>query len=169
MSNTSVSAPHPLVWLITGCTSGFGHLFISAILARGDKVIATARNTSSLADYASNENVRLLQLDVTDPQDALDSKAAAATEYFGEVDVLVNNAGYVLSGVWEEVSHEELIDQFNTNFFGHINVTRAFLPHMRTRQSGTIVFMSSIAGWLGVAAGGPYSASKFALEGMVLI
>lgn len=66
------------------------------------------------------------------------------------------------------LSHEELLDQFRTNFFGQINVTRAFLPHMRHRQSGTIVFMSSIAGWLGVAAGGPYSASKFALEGMAL-
>lgn len=103
MSEVPTSDRRPLVWLITGCTSGFGQLFVSAVLARGDKVIATARNTTSLTDYASDENVRLLQLDVTDPQDVLDTKAAAATKYFGRIDVLVNNAGYVLSGVWEQV------------------------------------------------------------------
>lgn len=64
------------------------------------------------------------------------------------------------------VSHDEVLEQFRTNFFGQIDVTREFLPHMRSRRSGTIIFMSSIAGWLGVAAGGPYSASKFALEGI---
>ncbi|KAI9372226.1 hypothetical protein BJX61DRAFT_553082 [Aspergillus egyptiacus] len=167
MSNKSSISAGPLVWLITGCTSGFGQLFVSAIRARGDRVIATARNIASLAQFADTEGVFLLQLDVTDSQDELNRKAVAAIQHFGQIDVLVNNAGYVLSGVWEEVSHDEAVEQFRTNFFGHINVTRAFLPHMRSRRSGTILFMSSIAGWMGVAAGGPYSASKFALEGAV--
>ncbi|KAL2826254.1 hypothetical protein BDW59DRAFT_179603 [Aspergillus cavernicola] len=167
MSTNSTAKTRPLVWLVTGCTSGFGRLFVPAILARGDRVIATARDIESLPEISNTKDVFLLQLDVTDSQESLYAKAATAIERFGEVNVLVNNAGYVLSGVWEEVSHEQVVDQFRTNFFGHMNVTRAFLPNMRSRRSGTVVFMSSIAGWLGVAAGGPYSASKFALEGAV--
>ncbi|KAL4876849.1 hypothetical protein BJY04DRAFT_231304 [Aspergillus karnatakaensis] len=156
-----------LVWFITGCSSGFGNLFVPAILARGDKVIATARNASSLDEFKDSDNVRILQLDVTASPDELAAKAADAVDLFGRVDVLVNNAGYVLSGVWEEVSHDQVLDQMQTNLFGQMNVARAFLPHMRKRRAGTMVFMGSIAGWLGVAAGGPYSASKFALEGAV--
>ncbi|KUL85797.1 hypothetical protein ZTR_07358 [Talaromyces verruculosus] len=108
-----------------------------------------------------------MQLDVTESQETLDGKVAQALELFGRIDVLVNNAGYVMSGVWEEVSHEHTIEQFNTNVFGVLNLTRAILPHMRSRRSGTIVFISSIAGWRGAAAMGPYSSSKFALEGAV--
>ncbi|CEL10325.1 hypothetical protein ASPCAL13446 [Aspergillus calidoustus] len=165
MSDNSSSHNRPRVWLITGCTSGFGKLFVSAIVARGDKVIATARNVSALDEFRDTPNVRLLNLDVTATQDELNATAATALELFGGVDVLVNNAGYVLSGAWEELTHEQVLHQFQTNFFGQMNVTRVFVPHMRCRGSGTIIFMSSIAGWLGVAAGGPYSASKFALEG----
>ncbi|KAL2834557.1 hypothetical protein BJY01DRAFT_224307 [Aspergillus pseudoustus] len=155
------------VWLITGCTSGFGKLFVSAIVARGDKVIATARNISTLEEFRDIPHVRLLDIDVTATQDELNGKATETLSLFGRVDLLVNNAGYVLSGAWEELTHEQVLHQFQTNFFGQMNITRAFLPHMRSRGSGTIIFMSSIAGWLGVAAGGPYSASKFALEGAV--
>ncbi|PLB50103.1 NAD(P)-binding protein [Aspergillus steynii IBT 23096] len=161
--------PHrpPRVWLLTGCSSGFGKLMVPAITARGDAVVATARNIATLADLADQDNVRLLQLDVTASQDVLDETIATAIALFGQIDVLVHNAGYVLSGVWEEVSHSQVLEQFNTNFFGPMNLTRALLPHLRTRRTGTIIFMSSIAGWLGVAAGGPYSASKFALEGAI--
>ncbi|KAF9889462.1 hypothetical protein FE257_007364 [Aspergillus nanangensis] len=155
------------VWLVTGCSSGFGQQFIPAIIARGDQVVATARNTSSLENLWPEDSVRTLQLDVTSPQEVLNEKAHQAISIFGHIDVVVNNAGYVQSGVWEEISHEQLLNQFNTNVFGPLNVTRAFLPHMRARNQGSIVFMSSISGWLGVAAGGPYSASKFALEGAV--
>ncbi|KAJ6092311.1 Glucose/ribitol dehydrogenase [Penicillium canescens] len=157
----------PRVWLITGCSSGFGKLFVSATIARGDRVIATARDVSTLREFAQCDNVKLLQLNVTDSQDALDNKISEAIAMFGQIDVLVNNAGYVLYGVWEELSQSQIVDQFNTNIFGPLNLTRALLPHMRARQHGTVLFMSSIAGWKGVAVGGPYSASKFALEGAV--
>ncbi|KAJ5518226.1 Glucose/ribitol dehydrogenase [Penicillium expansum] len=163
----SKSARGRSVWFITGCSSGFGKIFVSAILAQGDRVIATARNINSLSDFAHSENVKLLELDITDSQHALNEKVSKAIAMFGQIDVLVNNAGYVVSGVLEELSQSQILDQFNTNVFGPLNLTRAVLPHMRSRQSGTVIFMSSIAGWKGVAVGGPYSASKFALEGFV--
>jgi NADP-dependent 3-hydroxy acid dehydrogenase YdfG len=92
------------VWLITGCSSGFGQLFIPAILARHERVIATARDTNSLGELPlHHSNLRTLHLDVTASQEILDDKVAQALELFGRIDVLVNNAGYVMSGVWEEV------------------------------------------------------------------
>ncbi|KAJ5515010.1 Glucose/ribitol dehydrogenase [Penicillium fimorum] len=157
----------PRVWFITGCSSGFGKIFVSAILASGDRVIATARDITTLSDFAHCDNVKLLELDITESQDSLNENVSKAIAMFGHIDVLINNAGYVLSGVLEELSQSQILDQFNTNVFGPLNLTRAVLPHMRARQSGTIIFMSSIAAWKGVAVGGPYSASKFALEGFV--
>lgn len=97
---TSVSSR---VWLITGCSSGFGKLFISAILARGDRVIATARDVSALSDFTECDNVRLLQLNVMDSQDVPNGKSSEAIAIFGQIDVLVNDAGFVLYGVWEEL------------------------------------------------------------------
>ncbi|KAJ5685531.1 hypothetical protein N7536_008150 [Penicillium majusculum] len=163
----SKSRRSPRVWLITGCSSGFGKIFVSAILAWGDRVIATARDISTLSNFAHCDDVELLELDITDSQHVLNDKVSKAIAMFGQIDVLVNNAGYVLSGVLEELNKPQILDQFNTNVFGPLNLTRAVLPHMRSRQSGTIIFMSSIAAWKGVAIGGPYSASKFALEGFV--
>lgn len=92
------------VWLVTGCSSGFGQLFVPAIVARGDKVIATARNISSLAVHSDDENVRSLQLDVTVSQEDLNLKVQEALSLFGRIDVLVNNAGYLTPGVWEQVT-----------------------------------------------------------------
>lgn len=92
------------VWLITGCSSGFGQLFVPAIVARGDKVIATARNISSLQAHSDDANVRLLQLDVTASQKDLNLKVQEALSLFGKIDVLVNNAGYLTPGVWEHVT-----------------------------------------------------------------
>lgn len=95
----------PRVWFLTGCSSGFGRLFVSAILTRGDKVIATARDISTLSDFTHNENVHLMSLDITASQDVLNDASAEAVGVFGQIDVLVNNAGYVLSGVWEETRY----------------------------------------------------------------
>ncbi|KAH7131715.1 hypothetical protein B0J13DRAFT_598120 [Dactylonectria estremocensis] len=162
-----VASQEPNVWLITGCSRGFGRSLISAVLARGDKVIATTRKVSDLSDTRDNANIRVLSLDVTAAQEVLQEKVKEAQSFFGKIDVLVNNAGYVLSGVWEELSPDEIQHQFNTNFFGALNVTRAVLPFMRSQRKGTILFMGSISGWHALAAGGPYSASKFALEGAV--
>ncbi|KAE8345035.1 hypothetical protein BDV24DRAFT_148475 [Aspergillus arachidicola] len=155
----------PKVWCVTGCSSGFGREFISAITARGDKVIATARDINTLTEYTNHDNIRLMQLDVTAPKEVLKEVVDKAISIFGHVDILINNAGYVLSGVWEESSQSQVVSQFQTNVFGPLELTSVFLPHMRSRGRGTVIFMSSVAGWLGVAVGGPYSASKFALEG----
>ncbi|KAI9168088.1 Oxidoreductase BOA17 [Paramyrothecium foliicola] len=159
--------PSSKVWLVTGCSSGFGIQIVNAALARGDRVIATARHFASLIHLEGTSNVELLELDVTDSESVLRQKVEAAVSAFGHIDFLVNNAGYVLSGVWEELSPESVQHQFHTNLFGALNVTRAILPHMRARRSGVVFFMGSISGWHGVAAGGGYSASKFALEGAV--
>ncbi|KAK5062655.1 hypothetical protein LTR84_004728 [Exophiala bonariae] len=155
------------VWLVTGCSSGLGKLLVLAIVARGDRVIATARNVAALKQFEDNPGVRTLQLDVTAEQDIIDAKVHDALGKFGQIDVLVNNAGFVGSGVWEEVSHKDALRQFETNFFGAMNMTRSVLPLFRSRKSGTLLFVSSIAAWLGVGAGGLYSSSKFALEGAV--
>lgn len=91
------------VWLITGCSTGFGRAFIPAILARGDKVVATARRIESIQDL-QQENVRIMQLDVTASQAILNDKFVEASSFFGGCDVLVNNAGIVVVGVWEELT-----------------------------------------------------------------
>ena len=90
-------------WLVTGCSTGFGRDFIPAILARGDQVVATARNLAALNDFADQPSVKVMQVDVTASQDILDARISDAVALFGKIDVLVNNAGFVGSGVWEEV------------------------------------------------------------------
>ena len=91
------------VWLVTGCSQGFGELFVSSIVARGDKVVATARNVDAIRHLEAEGRVSVMQLDVTDSEANLRQKAVQAIARFGQCDVLVNNAGYVLSGVWEEL------------------------------------------------------------------
>ncbi|KAF1984619.1 NAD(P)-binding protein [Aulographum hederae CBS 113979] len=166
----------PKTWLITGCSSGFGRHLVHALLTTtDDKVIATARRIEDL-DYirsipGGEGRAVAVRLDVTEGfegvRGAIDGavRSGSGEGEGGRVDVLVNNAGFVVSGVWEEVSHEETTRQLETNFFGAMKVTRAVLPYMRKARSGVILFMGSISGWHGVGAGGPYSASKFALEG----
>ena len=100
---SSMPRSTPLVWLITGCSTGFGRTLVPAILARGDNVIATARKLSDLSYVEDLEGAKALQLDVTASEDIVREKAESALNLFGRVDVLVNNAGYVMSGVWEEV------------------------------------------------------------------
>ena len=102
MSQTT-SNENSKVWLVTGCSSGFGRSFVPAILARGDKVIATARSATGLAGIDTTDHSRTLLLDVTATQQVINEKVKEATEFFGRIDVLVNNAGYLASGVWEEV------------------------------------------------------------------
>ncbi|KAJ7598473.1 short chain dehydrogenase [Mycena floridula] len=157
----------PLVWFITGTSTGIGRMLAEAALARGDKVIATARarSLSQIADLKS-KGADILELDVTASVDKLNEIAKAAVAIHGRVDVLVNNAGYMLVGAIEENTPEESFDQFNTNVFGALNVARAFLPYMRERRSGTIFWTGSICGWQSLAAGGMYVATKWALKGL---
>ncbi|KAF5675574.1 Zn(II)2Cys6 transcription factor [Fusarium denticulatum] len=153
-----------LVWLVTGCSSGFGSEFVHQILSRGDKVIATARNSARIESLAS-QAAAVLELDVTDSQDGIDQIIAKAIAIYERIDVLVNNAGFIAAGSWEDLSYNEFVSSFETNVFGPIKVTRAVLPHMRARKSGTMVFISSLSGWIGHQFTGAYAGSKFALEG----
>lgn len=93
----------PLVWLVTGCSSGFGRVFVEQILARGDRVIATARRAESIEDLRSN-GAAVLQLDVTSNQETVNEIMAKAIAIYGHIDVLVNNAAYIAVGAWEDVS-----------------------------------------------------------------
>lgn len=154
------------VWFITGCSTGFGREMAEQLLRRGDKVVATARNPEQIANlgYHYQDRALILPLDVTDPS-AIDSAVTAALEKFGRVDVLVNNAGYGICGGIEETTEAEFMPVFETNVFGLIRLTRAFLPHFREQRSGNIVNLSSIAGLIGGAGWGYYNASKFAVNG----
>jgi NAD(P)-dependent dehydrogenase (short-subunit alcohol dehydrogenase family) len=152
------------VWLITGCSSGFGRALAEAALARGDRVVATARRPESLADLAG-ENVLVVPLDVT-REDQVEAAVRAALERFGRIDVLVNNAGYGSVGAVEEIDLGELRALMETMFVGAVALTQAVLPHMRAQRSGTIVQISSQGGQLAFAGVGAYCAAKFALEGL---
>ncbi|KAL4789851.1 hypothetical protein BDV19DRAFT_382808 [Aspergillus venezuelensis] len=152
-------------WLITGTTSGFGREFVSQLLARGDKVIATARKVAKIADLKNlGANVAVLELDVTSSQSELNDKVKEAMSIFGGVDVLVNNAGFTQFGFLEEMSESDYPAQFTTNLFGPVNLTRSFLPHFRARGSGVIVNIGSMSAWETCPGLGAYSASKAALR-----
>src|SRR5262245_24286871 len=149
-------------WFITGASRGFGALIMEAAFASDDAVIATARDPSSIADHP---RLLKLPLDVTNEGQARDA-VARAIEKFGSIDVLVNNAGYGLLGAVEEGNAIETEQVFATNVFGLLNVTRAVLPHMRSRRGGHIINMSSIGGYASYAGWGVYCATKFAVEGI---
>ena len=155
------------VWFITGCSTGFGLLLAHEVLKRGERVIATARDASKLDDLQTlyPDTARTFKLDVTKP-DEIESVARVALTAFGHVDVLVNNAGYGVNGAIEEVTEDEFEPMFQTNLYGLIRVTKAFLPHFRERRSGHIFNFSSIGGLIGGAGWGFYSATKFAVEGL---
>ena len=154
------------VWFITGTSSGFGRIFAEQILANGDKVVATARKPAVLQDLIEKYPGAALavKLDVTNAADAK-SAVQTAVQAFGRIDVLVNNAGYALTGATEETSDAQIRHQFDTNYFGAINVTREVLPVMRRQESGHIVNIGSVVGFAAFASLGSYSATKFALEG----
>ncbi|KAK8058596.1 NAD(P)-binding protein [Apiospora phragmitis] len=154
------------VWLITGCSSGLGARLAHRVLARGDRVIATARRVETLAEL-EQAGAAVLSLDVTADQQAVRQTVDAAIQIYGRVDVLVNNAAYLAIGTWEDLEIEDFSAQFETNVFGTIKVTRAMLPHLRARRDGTLVFIGSRSGWIGDAGVGAYAGSKFALEGLV--
>jgi NAD(P)-dependent dehydrogenase (short-subunit alcohol dehydrogenase family) len=152
-------------WFITGASSGFGHEFARAALARGDRVAGTSREINRLDQLAAAYPSRFLaiQLDVTDR--AADFGAVERTcEHFGGLDIVVNNAGYGQYGVLEELTEGEARRQFDTNFFGPIWVTQAALPFLRAQGSGHIIQVSSIGAHFSSFALGLYCSSKSALE-----
>ncbi|MDT0323557.1 SDR family oxidoreductase [Streptomyces millisiae] len=155
------------VWFITGASRGFGRSFAESALGRGDKVAATARTVTTLDDLAAKygDAVLPLPLDVTDSA-GVQGAVSAAHEEFGRLDVVVNNAGYGLFGAVEEVSEQQVRDQFETNVFGVFHVTQAVLPILRAQGSGHIVQVSSVGGVTAFPQTGVYHASKWAVEGL---
>ncbi|KQO10404.1 short-chain dehydrogenase [Agreia sp. Leaf244] len=153
-------------WFITGTSRGFGREWTAAALERGDRVAATARDTSSLDDLVEKYGDALLPiaLDVTD-READFAAVQQAFDHFGRLDVVVNNAGYGQFGMAEELSEQELRDQIETNVFGAIWVTQAALPLLRQQGSGHIIQVSSIGGVSAFPNLSAYHASKWALEG----
>jgi len=154
------------VWFITGTSRGFGREWAIAALERGDKVAATARNTSTLDDLGAKFGDALLpiQLDVTD-RDADFAAVKQAHDHFGRLDVVVNNAGYGHFGFIEELTEREAREQIETNVFGALWITQAALPYLRAQRSGHIIQVSSIGGITAFQNVGIYHASKWALEG----
>lgn len=154
------------VWFITGASRGFGALIAKDALARGDKVVATARNPQTVINaLGSHPNLLALKLDVTSEQAAIEA-AEQSIQHFSRIDILVNNAGYGLLGAVEESGDQEVKDLFNTNVFGVLNVIRAVVPYMRKQASGHIINISSIGGYASYPGWGVYCATKFAVEAL---
>ena len=154
-------------WFITGTSRGFGREWAIAALQRGDRVAATARETSTLDDLVERygEAIAPIELDVTDRE--ADFRAVKqAHEHFGRLDIVVNNAGYGHFGMVEELSEQEARAQIETNLFGALWVTQAALPFLREQGSGHIVQVSSIGGISAFPGVGIYHASKWGLEGI---
>ncbi|MCW2295457.1 oxidoreductase [Rhodococcus erythropolis] len=153
------------VWFITGANRGIGAEVAKAALSAGHRVVGAARKPESVTTaVGAAEDLLPVALDITDPHQ-VELAVDAATEKFGRIDVLVNNAGYGQLGLFEETSLDLIKKQFETNTFGTMTVTRAVLPVMRAQGSGHIFTVSSISGTVGVTGSGIYSASKFAIEG----
>jgi NAD(P)-dependent dehydrogenase (short-subunit alcohol dehydrogenase family) len=152
----------PLNWLVTGASRGLGRAFAQAALEAGDTVVATARDPLDLADL---HGAHALALDVTDRVQAF-TVADEAVALVGELDVVVNCAGYGLHAPIEEVGEEAARAQMETNFFGALWVTQAVLPHLRRAGHGHLIQVSSAAGGVAFPLVGMYCASKYALEGL---
>ena len=152
---------------MTGCSSGFGLALAAQVLASGHRVIATARNPTTLTELATRfpGTCRVFALDVTDSAQVKNVVAESAAA-FGRLDVIVNNAGYGLVGAFEELGEEQVARNFETNFFGALNVIRAALPILRAQGSGHIVNISAAAVISNYAGFSIYGASKWALEGV---
>ncbi|THH02229.1 hypothetical protein EW026_g613 [Hermanssonia centrifuga] len=144
-----------LVWLITGTSSGLGRCLTLEALKRGDK----------LEDLKA-QGADTLELDVTAPPETLEEVAKKAIQIYGRIDVLVHNAGYGELGPLEEKAPKDVYDQFNTHIFGPLNINRAFLPYMRERRAGTVVWVGSLGGWKSIPTIGLYCATKHAIRGL---
>jgi NAD(P)-dependent dehydrogenase (short-subunit alcohol dehydrogenase family) len=154
-------------WFITGTSRGFGREWSIAALQRGDRVVGTARDTSTLDDLVAKypETFLALELDVTNRHDVFDT-VKRAHDHFDVLDIVVNNAGYGQFGMVEELSEQEARDQIETNLFGALWVTQAALPYLREAGHGHIIQVSSIGGISAFPSIGMYHASKWALEGI---
>ena len=167
MANSIKASQTDKVWFITGGSTGFGRLLAEEVLKAGGKVVATARKLDKVADLEAKypQTAKALALDVTNAGQ-VNSAVTETFAKFGHVDVVVNNAGYGVAGAIEEVSEAEFMPMFETNVFGLLRVTRAFLPQLRKQRSGHILNLSSIGGVVAGPGIGFYNGTKFAVEGM---
>ncbi|PLZ02951.1 short-chain dehydrogenase/reductase [Burkholderia sp. WAC0059] len=155
------------VWFITGCSTGFGRELAQKTLSLGYPTVVTARNPATLVDLVKGHesHALALELDVTKPAQ-VQSAVRETLAKFGRIDVLVNNAGIGYFGSFEESEAEEVRKMFEINFWGLADMTRAVLPDMRKRKSGTIVNISSVGGIAAFPALSFYNATKFAVEAL---
>jgi len=156
------------VWFITGASKGFGFEIAKAALEAGQKVVATVRNNADSLKSAllNNELLEVVTLDVTNETEVA-AGVQKAIDRFGKIDVVVNNAGFGLLAATEEASDSEVRKQYDTNVFGLLNVIRAVLPQLRKQQSGHIINISSLFGYMASIPGfGLYGSTKFAVEGI---
>lgn len=154
------------IWFITGSSRGLGRSLTEAVLVNGDKVAATARNISSLNDLANTykDSILPLEMDVNN-QEQVRQAVAETVRHFGRIDVLVNNAGFGITGAVEAFSEEQVRSQLETNLYAPIGITRAVLPFMRKQRSGHILQISSMGGRAGSGGVSVYQAAKFGLSG----
>lgn len=154
------------IWFITGCSTGFGRELAELVLKSGYSAVVTARNTKDIEDIVKDypETALALPLDVTQPAQ-IKTAVETSIDRFGQIDVLVNNAGIGYFGAIEESEESEIRRMFEINFFGLANVTKAVLPQMRMRRTGHVINIASIGGLVGFPAVGFYNATKFAVDG----
>jgi NADP-dependent 3-hydroxy acid dehydrogenase YdfG len=153
------------IWFITGTSRGFGRVWADAALKRGDKVVATARSLTSIADLKEKygDNALTLELDVTNP-DQVKTAVEQAHAHFGRLDIVLNNAGYPLVGTIEEASADEVRALYETNIFGSLSVIQAAVPLLRKQGKGHILGVSSGLGHVTMPVIGYYCSSKWAFE-----
>ena len=151
--------------LITGASSGIGKATAKLFQEKGWNVIATMRTPEKEEELTQLDNVLVTRLDVLDLE-SIDKAIESGIERFGNIDVLLNNAGYGAYGPLEAFPRENIVRQFNTNVIGLLDVTKAILPHFRANQSGTIINVSSISGKMTFPLGSLYHGTKFAVEGI---
>jgi NAD(P)-dependent dehydrogenase (short-subunit alcohol dehydrogenase family) len=154
-------------WFITGASRGFGAEIARHALERGEHVVATARRPSAITErFGEHDRLLALPLDVTDEAQAREA-VAAAVEWAGRIDVVVNNAGYGLIGAAEELTDEQIRHQIDTNLIGSIQVIRATLPHLRAQGGGRILQVSSEGGQIAYPNFSLYHATKWGIEGFI--
>jgi NAD(P)-dependent dehydrogenase (short-subunit alcohol dehydrogenase family) len=154
------------VWLVTGSSRGLGLAIARAVLAHGDRLVATARKPEDLRELVERhgDRVRAVALDVTDAA-AARAAVETAVSAFGRLDVVVNNAGYGNVSSVEHMAEADFRAQMETNFFGVVHVTRAALPVLRAQRAGHIIQISSIGGRRGSPGLSAYQSAKWAVEG----
>ncbi|KAK3313162.1 hypothetical protein B0H66DRAFT_387478 [Apodospora peruviana] len=157
----------PLIWLVTGTTSGIGRSLVEHIISRGDKVIASGRKVEERLGSLKSDSFALLELDISAGRREITTKVKEAWEIFGHIDILLNNAGVSAMKSAEEAEDDYIANMFQVNLFGQMHVTQAILPFMRAQGHGRIGFTSSSSAWTPLPFMSHYAASKAALSAYI--